>query len=98
MNRVLSILLVASTVVTPLSAIAQTSTDPVTRSEVRAQVSAAQQNGTLHQSKVHYPSEPVPTQTAANVDATSYGMSMSGSSESRDAVTTHPQDTLFLHH
>lgn len=98
MNRILSILFVASAMVTPLLATAQTSTDPVTRAEVRAQVTAALQNGTLHQSKIYYPSGPAPMQAAKNVDATSYGMSMSGSSESRDATTKNPQNALFLHH
>jgi hypothetical protein len=98
MKRILSTILVASALVAPVVSFAQTSNDPVTRSEVRAQVVAAEQNGTLHQSKVHYPSQQASMETAKAGDTTSYGAPMAGSSQSRETISTVPQPGLFSHH
>jgi hypothetical protein len=98
MNRFISTIALASALVVPVASFAGTPDDPVTRSEVRAQVAEAQQNGTLYQSKVQYPSEQASTQAARTVDTTSYGTSMAGSSQSREVSVTAPQETLFSHH
>jgi Domain of unknown function (DUF4148) len=98
MNRFISTIALASALVVPVASFAGAPEDSVTRSEVRAQVAEAQQNGTLHQSKVHYPSEQASTQAARTVDTTSYGTSMAGSSQSREVALNARQNTLFLHH
>jgi hypothetical protein len=98
MNRLIFTVAIASAMVVPVASFARTPDDSVTRSEVRAQVAEAQQNGTLHQSKVHYPSQQASMQAAQTVGATSYGTSMAGSSQSREVAVTIPESALFSHH
>lgn len=97
MNRFLSTIVIASVLVAPIASYAGTP-DSVTRSEVRAQVAGAEENGTLHQSKVHYPSQQASMQAGQTVDTTSYGTPMAGSSQSREVVLTAPHNSLFSHH
>lgn len=98
MNRFLSTIVIASALVVPVASYARTPDDSVTRSEVRAQAVGAEQNGTLHQSKVHYPSQQASMQAERTVGATSYGSPMAGSSQSREVTVTAPHNSLFSHH
>lgn len=98
MNRFLSTIVIASALVVPVASFAGTPDDSVTRSEVRAQVAEAQQAGTLHESKVHYPSQQASMHAAPSADAMSYGTSLTGSSQSREFAVTAPQNGLFAHH
>jgi hypothetical protein len=98
MNRFIFTVAIASVLVVPVASFASGPDDSVTRSEVRTQVLEAQQNGTQHQSGVHYPSQQASMQAAQTVGAMSYGASMAGSSQSREIAVTTPQNALFSHH
>jgi len=91
--------LVAATLIVPAAAsFAQSSNGPITRAQVKAQVVEAEQQGTLHQSKVHYPpAAPWTTHTQSAPDA-SYGATMYGSSQSSASVPLDTNVTPFKHH
>ncbi len=96
MKRLFSISLIALAFVAPVASFAQTANGPVTRAQVHAEVVAAERNGTLHQSKVHYPSSP----QTATPDATAYGAPLAGSSQSSQpgsALSPAGRDGLYLH-
>ncbi|RZF31736.1 DUF4148 domain-containing protein [Paraburkholderia sp. UYCP14C] len=70
---------------------------PVTRSDVESSVTQAEQNGTLHQSKVHYPDA---TRSAQARSSNDYGSSPLVNSQSghRGSTETPMDKALFSHH
>ena len=90
-------LILASALAAPVASFAQTANDPVSRSDVRAQIVEAEKNGTLHQSRSHYPDQQKSPQAAATVDTTSYGAPMTGSTQSREVLSPEGQSRLYSH-
>lgn len=98
-------LLAVSALTLPLASFAQTSNDPVTRAQVRADLINAEQQGTVPPSKTHYPAG---QDTASNTirhtaqqgsdTNNAYGPSTYGSSQSSSVIPLGPHDSLFSHH
>lgn len=81
----------------PALSFAQASNEPVTRAEVMAQVVQAEQDGTLHQSKVHYP----PAQPGAAFADNAFGSSQEGSSQAgrfAQPLSMSTGHSLYAHH
>ncbi|WP_233852311.1 DUF4148 domain-containing protein [Paraburkholderia sp. HD33-4] len=70
---------------------------PVTRSAVESLVTQAEQNGTLHQSKVHYPDAIKSAQVPASNDYGS-GPLVNSQSGHRGSTETPVDKALFSHH
>ncbi|ACC74305.1 DUF4148 domain-containing protein [Paraburkholderia phymatum] len=81
MKSLLSAVVVASALLVPAVSFAQQASNaPATRAQVRAELVAAQQNGTLDQNDVTYPK--ATPQYGATAQATEVGGTTSGSSQS----------------
>jgi hypothetical protein len=106
MKSAIFLLLAASALTLPLSSFAQTSNDPVTRAQVRADLIQAEQQGTVPPSKTKYPAGQDSAQhltrqsNQQDGDAnTGYGALTDGSSQSSTrSVMPLPHETLFSHH
>lgn len=102
MKRFLSISMLAIAATVPVAAVAQTTNGPLTRTEVRAQTVQAEQNHTLHQSKIGYPGTQQNASLNESASATGYGPQSGGSSESRMPAGHVPSSGtaagLFTHH
>jgi hypothetical protein len=90
MKSIISTIAVAVALIVPTVSFAQTTGDGITRAQVHAQVVQAEQQGVLHQSKVHYPQDNAQAASksgAANID---YGPATFGTSQSgQPAALTH---------
>ncbi|TDN61787.1 DUF4148 domain-containing protein [Paraburkholderia sp. BL10I2N1] len=97
MKNFISSLAVAAALIAPAISFAQAgSNDPITRAQVKSEIVQAEQQGVLHQSRVHYPDynsqdsmhadASAHMNTNANANATAggaeYGSAMVGSSQS----------------
>jgi hypothetical protein len=80
MKSILSAVIVAFAVLVPAVSFAQQSNAPVTRAQVKAELVAAQQNGTLDQNDVSYPK--AQPQFGGSSAATEVGGVTAGSSQS----------------
>ena len=69
-----------------------------TRAEVKAQIVQAGEDGTLHQSKVHYPDYYVNASTAARQSASDYGTIPLNFSQSGSPAKGMSDSKLFEHH
>lgn len=71
------------------------SNGPLTRDEVRSQLVQAEQQGTLRQSRAHYPdySAQPSARNVVSADSTSYGSAMNGASQSGSRHMDLPQRT-----
>lgn len=109
MKTFISTLAVAAALIAPVASFAQTgSAGPLTRSDVKAQIAQAEQNGTLHQDKTKYPAYNAANGPAANMasaqtsnETTGYGSGMSSVSQSgQPGVLPHyvVPHSLFEHH
>jgi hypothetical protein len=112
MKTFISSLAVAAALIAPAISFAQAgSNDPITRAQVRSEIVQAEQQGVLHQSKVHYPDynrqdivrAEANTNMKPNVNANAnptagageYGSAMSGSSQSGQPATL--QRSFYSH-
>jgi len=98
MKSLLTNFLIATTLIVPAASFAQNSNGPITRAQVKAQVVEAEQQGTLHQSKVHYPPAAPWTAHAQSAPDPSYGATTYGSSQSSASVPLDSNVTPFKHH
>jgi hypothetical protein len=80
MKSLLSAVVVASALIVPAVSFAQQANGPVTRAQVRAELVAAQQNGTLDQNDVTYPK--ATPQIGAATQQSEVGGATAGSSQS----------------
>ena len=74
------------------------SNDSTTRAEVTAQIAQAEKDGTLHQSKVHYPDYNANAPTAARQSASDYGTMPLNYSQSGSPAKGMSDSKLFEHH
>ncbi|MGF6639915.1 hypothetical protein OKW38_006204 [Paraburkholderia sp. MM5496-R1] len=93
----MKVLIAHAILATTIAIPALSSAQPLTRSEVEANVIQAEQNGTLHQSKLHYPDESSPRQAHANNDYGS-GPVVNSQSGHRLSFATPSDNALFSHH
>ena len=93
MKSLLSAVIVASALIVPAVSFAQQANAPVTRAQVRAELVAAQQNGTLDQNDVTYPK--ATPQFGASSQATEVGGVNSGSSQSGASSRPSVEQRLF---
>jgi len=98
MKSLLTTFVVAVSLIVPTASFAQNSNGPMTRAQVKAQVVEAEQQGTLHQSKVHYPPAAPWTTHAQSAPDASYGATTYGSSQSSASVPLDSNVTPFKHH
>ncbi|GAB6851698.1 DUF4148 domain-containing protein [Paraburkholderia kururiensis] len=112
MKTFISTLAVAVALIAPVASFAQTgttgTTGPLMRSDVKAQIAQAEQNGTLHQDKTKYPAYNAANGPAANMasaqtsnETTGYGSGVSSVSQSgQPGVLPHyvVPHSLFEHH
>ena len=74
------------------------SNDSTTRAEVKAQIVQAEKDGTLHQSKVHYPDYNANASEAARQSASDYGTMPLNFSQSGSPAKGMSDSKLFEHH
>jgi len=79
---------IASTLTIPVAAFAQNANNPITRADVLAQLVQAEKQGTLHQSKVHYPQylKVQNTRGTQGSEASAYGYLAYGSTQAGPAM------------
>jgi hypothetical protein len=77
---------------------AQTTQDPITRSDVQAQIVQAEKDGTLHQSKVHYPDYAAAQTGVARESTEAYGTMPMNFSQSGAPSKATTATSLFSHH
>ncbi|SEJ93530.1 DUF4148 domain-containing protein [Paraburkholderia diazotrophica] len=77
---------------------AQSTQAPVTRSEVNAQIVQAEKDGTLHQSKVHYPDYAAAQTGTARESTEAYGTMPMNFSQSGAPSNVTAGTSLFSHH
>jgi hypothetical protein len=101
MKTFISSLAVAAVLIAPAISFAQAgSNDPITRAQVKSEIVQAEQQGVLHQSKVHYPDynrqDSMHADAGANMNTNAnatagggdYGSAMVGSSQSGQPATS----------
>lgn len=103
MNKSIAILAAGVMLAVSASSFAQVQNAAPTRAEVKAQVATAEQDGTLHSSKVHYPET-----TSEGSDNAGFGTATNGSSDIgspamghstiNHSMTSGQPGTLFEHH
>ncbi|SIT41271.1 conserved exported hypothetical protein [Paraburkholderia piptadeniae] len=77
---------------------AQSTQDPTTRSEVNAQIVQAEKDGTLHQSKVHYPDYTAAQTGVARQSTEAYGTMPLNFSQSGTPLKAPMSTSPFTHH
>jgi len=84
----------------PAMSYAQSNTDPVTRADVKAQTKQAEQDGTLHQSKIHYPDYSTAQSGASRTSYSneSYGSMPLNYSQSGGRSSVMGGGSTFAHH
>jgi len=76
---------------------AQTTQDPIARSEVKAQTVQAEKDGTLHQSKVHYPDYAAAQTGVARESTEAYGTMPLNFTQSGTPSKGTTSTSLFTH-
>ena len=96
MKSLISAAIVATALLVPAAAFAQQANGPVTRAQVRAELVAAQKDGTLFQNDTNYPkqvTQPVTVASATSQATQAVGGSVAGTSQS--GVRPSIGDALF---
>jgi hypothetical protein len=89
--------LIAAALLVPIASFAQSFPKPITRSDINSQVAEAQQQGTLRQSKVHYPQATDMANGPRSADS-AYGETSYGSSQASHVELGQGIAGLFKHH
>ncbi|MGP8434231.1 DUF4148 domain-containing protein [Paraburkholderia fungorum] len=97
MKTLVSAIIIAFALATPVMSFAQQTNGPLTRAEVRAQLVTAEQEGLIHQSNSQYPkTAPALSKTASTFDISGYGPTVNGSSQTvSPAMALRP--SLYSH-
>lgn len=90
--------LIAAALTIPAMSYAQSTQAPVTRGEVNAQIVQAEKDGTLHQSKVHYPDYTAAPSGVARESTEEYGTMPMNFTQSGAPSKTTMSGPLFTHH
>ncbi|MBN3754839.1 DUF4148 domain-containing protein [Paraburkholderia sp. Tr-20389] len=98
MKTSLIISLIAVALATPMISYAKVDSNGLTRDEVNAQVVQAEKDGTLHQSKVHYPEYASRASEAGPRSTGEYGAPPLNFSQSGSRDRSGNVNTLFEHH
>ncbi|MEM5436849.1 DUF4148 domain-containing protein [Paraburkholderia diazotrophica] len=98
MKASLTVSLIVAALAMPAMSYAQSTQDPVTRSEVKAQIVQAEKDGTLHQSKVHYPDYAAAQTGVARESTEAYGTMPLNFSQSGAPSKATMSTSVFSHH
>ena len=98
MKTSLIISLIVAALTAPMVAHAKIDSNGLTRDEVRAQVVQAGKDGTLHQSKIHYPDYNTTVPAVAQQSDRDYGTTPMTYSQSGSRVKGGNDNRLFEHH
>ena len=98
MKKSLAISLIVGVLTVPMIAHAKVDSNSMTRDEVAAQVVQAEKDGTLHQSKVHYPDYNTTASAVSQQPAQAYGIAPVNFSQSGSRVKAGDDNRLFEHH
>ncbi|WP_109481949.1 DUF4148 domain-containing protein [Paraburkholderia sp. C35] len=99
MKTSIAIAMIAAALAMPALSYAKVdSNQGTTRTEVKAQIVQAEQDGTLHQSKIHYPDYAPKESTAAQQSISEYGSMPTSFSQSGSPANGLNNSKLFEHH
>jgi hypothetical protein len=98
MKTSLTISMLVAALVIPMISYAKVDANGQTRDEVNAQVAQAEKDGTLHQSKVHYPEYGQNASNAGRESASEYGTMPLNFSQSGSPAKGGSNNKLFEHH
>ncbi|MEM5340636.1 DUF4148 domain-containing protein [Paraburkholderia azotifigens] len=93
-----TISMIVAALAMPMISYAKADSNGLTRDEVKAQIVQAGKDGTLHQSKVHYPEYDQNASAAGRQSASGYGTMPLNFSQSGSPVKSGSNSQLFEHH
>ena len=93
-----TISLIVAALAMPMISYAKADSNGLTRDQVKAQVVQAEKDGTLHQSKVHYPQYDQNASATGRQSASEYGSMPLNFSQAGSSAKTGSDSTLFEHH
>ncbi|WP_342965362.1 DUF4148 domain-containing protein [Paraburkholderia sabiae] len=98
MKTSFTISLIVAALTMPMISYAKVDSNGTTRDEVKAQVAQAEKDGTLHQSKVHYPQYDQNASAAGRQSSSEYGTMPLNFSQSGSPAKAATNSKLFEHH
>ncbi|MEI6002769.1 DUF4148 domain-containing protein [Paraburkholderia bengalensis] len=98
MKTSFTITLIVGSLAMPMISYAKADSNGSTRDEVKAQVTQAEKNGVLHQSKVHYPDYGSDVSGAGRQSASEYGAAPLNFSQSGSRINSDSGGKFFEHH
>jgi hypothetical protein len=98
MKTSLAVSMVVAALAMPMVSYAKADSNGLTRDEVKAQVVQAEEDGTLHQPKVHYPEYGQNASATGRQSASEYGTTPLNFSQSGSRMQSGSNSKLFEHH